>query len=138
MKMNFSKVDFVHCGQVIRGSQAMWVVSPMAACPIGHIFYRNILLNHIEILYIFVHERLRRQRLAERMLVELRMWHPSCTICTALGNDLSTPWLTAMGFKQTPAGWFLEPLQVQAMAKAKGEESGGSGGSGGSANEGAR
>src|SRR5271169_6989001 len=100
-------------GQIPNGSEALYAVSRQLYAPIGFIWYRQILIDHTDIAYIFVHECCRRQGIATAMLNELGGWYPQNTIYTTCGNELSEPWLRAMGFQLEKRGWF-KTLQTPA------------------------
>jgi GNAT superfamily N-acetyltransferase len=93
--------------------EAMYATLAGNQFPCGFIWYAQTLRELTLIGYIFVHERCRRQGIATRMLTELRAWYPGNTVCTAIGNELSTPWLEEMGFIKEPNGWFLRPTKPE-------------------------
>ena len=96
------------------GLEALWAVDVKEGImPLGYIWYQQILVDHTDLVYVWVHERCRRQRIASQMLVELISWYPTNTVATAVANKLSAPWLRAMGFVQEPGGWFLRPRKIE-------------------------
>lgn len=101
------ELDFRY-GTVLQ-AEALYCTALRYEFPIGFIWYSQILVRHVNVGYIFVHERFRRQGLATRMLNALGQWYPDKTICTAVGNELSRPWLVATGFTLETSGWFLRP-----------------------------
>lgn len=110
---------YPHWAQLPNGTHVLYLMSHDMAGAIGHIQFRHALLNCTEILYIFVHERCRRQRLAMKMLDWLQDAYPSCVVATAQGNELSTPWLKACGFATHPVlGWY----KPAAASRPKGKD----------------
>lgn len=106
-RLQFEQGELPHC------VEALYAVIPNCCAPVGFIWYRQILIGHTDILYVFVHEKCRRQRIAERMLEELCCWYPLFTVCTTTANEFSEPWLRAMRFSKESAGWFLRPPQPE-------------------------
>lgn len=75
--------------------------------PIGHIYFRNILFNHYEILTCYVEPHFRRKGICTQMFSKLKSWYPGGTFITQQGNKQSTPWLLKMGFEKRADGWWL-------------------------------
>jgi GNAT superfamily N-acetyltransferase len=109
IKVNMARLQFQFGDMPNPGMQALWFYHPDYDTPIGFVWFKNILRAHIFISYIFVHEACRRQGVATRMLSELCVAYPRCVICTAVGNEMSEPWLRKNRFVEEPAGWFLRP-----------------------------
>jgi ribosomal protein S18 acetylase RimI-like enzyme len=103
------KLITFHYGKVVIGCEALYAMPDELYAPCGFIWYRHTMLDQLEILYIFVHERCRRQGIATMMLKELMRWYPAKTPCTALANEFSAGWLKANGFKPNDSGWFWTP-----------------------------
>lgn len=93
----------------VMSAEALYAKVPRHHFPIGFIWYTQDLVDIANIGYIWVHETKRRQGLATLMLTELRRWYPKNSIATTVGNDLSTPWLKAVGFRREQDGWFIRP-----------------------------
>lgn len=93
-------------GNVLQ-AQALYAKLPGYQVPIGFIWYSQILVSVVNLHYIFVNEKFRRQGIADAMLVELRDWYPKATIVTAVSNELSEPWLLKNGFLKEHDGWWL-------------------------------
>jgi hypothetical protein len=79
-------------------------------CPLGFIWYEQIMGDHLDLMYIFVHERCRRQKLGTFLLTQLRAWYPGMTVYTQCANELSEPWLMANNFEKEKNGWYLRPI----------------------------
>lgn len=106
--LTFSSGDVLQC-------EAIYAKMPGYNFPIGFIWYSQILVNVVNIGYVFTNENWRRHGIASAMVNQLQDWYPNKTICTAVGNHLSTPWLQANGFSKEPIGWFLrrpEPCPI--------------------------
>lgn len=105
------KSDLIFRYETVQQVEALYCLTKRLPFPIGFIWFCRPLRNYTEIGYIFVHERYRRQKIATDMLNELRSWWPENIICTAVGNEFSTPWLKRAGFVENNSGWFLHPSQ---------------------------
>ena len=107
------KSDLTFRYEPVQQVEALYCLVKRLPFPIAFIWFSRNLRNHTEVGYIFVHEKYRRQRIATYMLDELRSWWPENIICTALGNEFSTPWLKRSGFVENNSGWFLYPSPSQ-------------------------
>ena len=87
--------------------EALYAKLPGYQCPIGFIWYSQVFVNVTNLHYLFVNEMFRQRGIANAMLKELRAWYPDNTVITAVGNELSTPWLLANNFKKVDMGWVL-------------------------------
>ncbi len=105
-------IRFEH-GKLPNGVEAIYAIADEYYAPVAFLYYRHILIDHIEVLYLSVHDRCRRQGIARMALNELMRWYSGRTICTALGNELSTPWLEACGFRHNKLGWFKRPERTK-------------------------
>jgi GNAT superfamily N-acetyltransferase len=112
-RLDKSKLRFEH-GYGPKDQNTLYAVHREWSCPVGFLWYDQVLKGLVSIQYIFVHERCRRQGVARWMLTHLQGWYPALTVCTATGNDLSTPWLKACGFKEEKHGWFLRRRKAKA------------------------
>lgn len=85
--------------------------------PIAYVWYRQDMIRHLNISYMWVWDYARRQGLAGGLLRSLRKAYPEHTICTAQGNKFSTGLLKKFGFVQDPSGWYWFPPAKKVTAK---------------------
>ena len=91
-------------------TEACYCFLPPNPVPIGFIWYRRLQRESlVDVLYVWVHERKRRKRVASKMLAELWGINPGSTLYTEVANRQSEPWLRYLGFVKTQNGWFLRP-----------------------------
>ena len=109
MRINPESLRIEHSVGPRHGMEILYAWSRLAPAPVGFVWYEQILLNQVNILYIFVHEDCRRQGMGRKMVSTLQEWYPESVLCTAKGNELSLPWLPRVGFQQEASGWFLRP-----------------------------
>lgn len=73
--------------------------------PIGVCWFLFSSRDRIEILNIYVDDRLRRCGLGRYLHDGLIRFYPSRVIVSHSGSKLGEPWMKAVGYKLTPAGW---------------------------------
>lgn len=89
----------------VRSHDAIYATVPRHRFPIGFMWLNHVMRNTIDIGYVFVNERYRRQGVAIGMLNEIIEWWPRSRITTGMGNSLSTPWLIKNNFINSEFGW---------------------------------
>lgn len=119
VKISLADVTCHYQETVIPGVSAIVAVHREFRTPICHIWWQHALRANVEILNVYTVELLRRQGVATKALVYLAGAYDECTISTAVGNDLSTPWLKKNLFSEVPLGWVRKPLKALRGGKAE-------------------
>lgn len=99
-------MNLIHFPTVIPGTEAVYATKAEWPMPVGYIYFRSVLNDHVEILHCFVEPSLRRTGILTCMFVKLNEWYPSATFITQQGNRYSTVWLLKQGFIKRDSGWW--------------------------------
>lgn len=90
----------------IPGTGSVIVTDSNTPMPIGYLWFRECLVNTMEILNVYTWEHARRAGVATKALEQLIQWFPQCEIYTESANKDSLAWLKKNGFVLEKRGWF--------------------------------
>lgn len=89
--------------EVVPGLLGLYALHPSFPAPLGCIYYRHEPGKRVALVYLWVLDTVRRCGLANQMLAELERWNAGqYALVTAMGNELSTPWMLQAGFTHYP------------------------------------
>lgn len=111
-RIHVGELKFHHQSAEVEGTQVISVTHRVAACPVGLIWFRHVMVNQVEILHVYTHHYFRRNGVASALIRRLRMLFPKEIICTATANEKSKPLLLKLGFFKTENGWLSNPERL--------------------------
>lgn len=101
-------INLIQFPTCVPGTEVVYATHREWPLPIGNIFYRVIMGNHVEILDCYVLPALRRKGVFKKLFARLREYYPKATFITQKCNENSEPIFVKYGFRKKKDGWWLE------------------------------